>query len=623
MASSSTPALLCALFLFGALSVLFFSSVRRADAAAACNMQVYTQDWGSGRLNGLPFTAVDDFDTDDKPSRWQVDRRKHFLRQKRKIKRNEDSLNSKGSALIWNDGYQYPSMTVTFTMRSKDNSKSVMSFVWRYQNSQSYYQFEWSSKKNSKYFRIKKRNSGVDNFSLLSSESVPDYIKNEFYSIRVYVDGGVMNVSIASSTESFNISAYDTDHSTGTFGFYTVANGKMSYDDLIITIPCANVTTLTNTTILRNTVNAYKIQVDDPTQVLVVRTEVLGAGCCIHLSTDFESFPTSTSFVSRDVLSDNRFSSLYVYPLSVGQYFLKLFASSEVSSTYDVSIIPEFVPIRELNVSLPVTSLSVAVKGWLFFKFVPDTSYSFLSFVVSQTSGNRSIPYISTYLRQGQLPELTIFYLEQSIPDVNGVHTIVLRDVEAGVPYFLAAYGTSDALPQYVVDVVVTAPFPTITSIDPTTGGTPGGYLMTIVGKNFGNRQDASVALGGQSCPIFTYTPFFITCVVPAGTGLGHNVSVTKAGAESNKFTFDYDAPLLDSAAIVSAPTIGGPTLTLFGSSFGLTGGVVTVGIRNCVVTSQLHSMVSVLEVWVLTTYTMVTLVPCPAGKVHSTTECN
>jgi cysteine-rich repeat protein len=135
---------------------------------------------------------------------------------------------------------------------------------------------------------------------------------------------------------------------------------------------------------------------------------------------------------------------------------------------------------------------------------------------------------------------------------------------------------------------------PSISSITPSSGPQLGGTRITIQGLNFGpSSADSvrSVLVGatGESCTLVpgvaSHTE--IQCVTPAGTG-SSDVMVAVDGQISNAQPFDYvPPPSLSSISPSSADTIGGSTLTIYGSDFKASGNTATVGGRSCPATLE------------------------------------
>lgn len=131
---------------------------------------------------------------------------------------------------------------------------------------------------------------------------------------------------------------------------------------------------------------------------------------------------------------------------------------------------------------------------------------------------------------------------------------------------------------------------PSIASISPSAIPTSGA-LITLTGNNFG-ASGAWVFVDGAACPVTSQTHTSIECAVPAGTGLNKTVTVNVDGQSSNSATLSYQAPVLSSVTPSNGHTAGGDVLTLSGTNFGTSGGVVTVGGATCPLTLQTHQQI-------------------------------
>ena len=133
---------------------------------------------------------------------------------------------------------------------------------------------------------------------------------------------------------------------------------------------------------------------------------------------------------------------------------------------------------------------------------------------------------------------------------------------------------------------------PTLISVTPNTDNTSGGSIVLVKGTNFGTNP--TITIGGSVCTLdgpVNEDQTEVYCQVPPGQGTSRSVQVNVNSQLSNTVTFSYNGPVLDSIEIGDAPTTGGTTLTLHGSSFG-TSGTVSVGSSNCPITFHSHTKV-------------------------------
>lgn len=120
---------------------------------------------------------------------------------------------------------------------------------------------------------------------------------------------------------------------------------------------------------------------------------------------------------------------------------------------------------------------------------------------------------------------------------------------------------------------------PAINLIQPVSGSTAGGTLVTIFGSNF--ESGAAVTFGGDTATnINVLGPAQITCVTPAHSAGTVTVAVTNpdggTGSLSNGFTYNV-APTITSITPIVGSIIGGTSVTIMGTGF-QTGATVSFG---------------------------------------------
>jgi len=125
------------------------------------------------------------------------------------------------------------------------------------------------------------------------------------------------------------------------------------------------------------------------------------------------------------------------------------------------------------------------------------------------------------------------------------------------------------------VSFTVTAPAPSITSLNPASGlaGSP----VTISGANFGTTQGTStVQFNGTAATPTSWSATSIGVTVPAGATTG-NVVVTVGGAASNGVTFAVTAAGPNITSLNPTSGLVGSAVTISGANFGATQGTSTV----------------------------------------------
>jgi hypothetical protein len=119
---------------------------------------------------------------------------------------------------------------------------------------------------------------------------------------------------------------------------------------------------------------------------------------------------------------------------------------------------------------------------------------------------------------------------------------------------------------------------PVITSVDPQTDITID-QEITVHGSNFGVL--GSVLIDQTICTLVVYDHSQVTCIMPEGAGVGHELTIVAAGITSNAIIVDYLLPNIDSIDPLTASSAGGSLMTITGAAFGITG-VVTIGPYSC-----------------------------------------
>ena len=160
---------------------------------------------------------------------------------------------------------------------------------------------------------------------------------------------------------------------------------------------------------------------------------------------------------------------------------------------------------------------------------------------------------------------------------------------QTGISFQLPA---GEGLGQAVVVIVSNQPSPPwlvnygppgINNMNPTTGNTAGGTIITLTGTNFGLHP--LVTVGGNFAQIVTNTHSLIQFKLPPGQGTNIQVSVLVAGQPSSSVRFDYDPPAISYFSPATGPTAGGPVIALKGINLGSSG---TVWFGDNVVTNFL-----------------------------------
>ena len=123
---------------------------------------------------------------------------------------------------------------------------------------------------------------------------------------------------------------------------------------------------------------------------------------------------------------------------------------------------------------------------------------------------------------------------------------------------------------------------------------TAGGYILTILGTNFGTSRDGDyplqASLGGTLCSSTTLlgtkgeglTIQTVLCVAPAGSGTNNTIQVTAGSRVAvAASTFDYSRPVIESFSPKTLTVFERVTITVTGRNFGLDPSKLKVNVRH------------------------------------------
>jgi hypothetical protein len=143
------------------------------------------------------------------------------------------------------------------------------------------------------------------------------------------------------------------------------------------------------------------------------------------------------------------------------------------------------------------------------------------------------------------------------------------------------------------VSFTVTAPGPSVTGLNPTSGVV--GTSVTISGVNFGATQGSStVTFNGIVATATSWSATSITATVPAGATSG-NVLVTVGGTVSNGVTFTVTVPVPNITSLNPTSGLVGASVTIAGANFGATQGTSTVKFNGTMATPTSWSPTSIV----------------------------
>ena len=167
--------------------------------------------------------------------------------------------------------------------------------------------------------------------------------------------------------------------------------------------------------------------------------------------------------------------------------------------------------------------------------------------------------------------------------------TRILATTPAGVGLNLPVQVSVGGLSSNIVFFSYDAP--SISSINPTSGPTAGGTLLTIHGLSFGPSPGVA-RLSETNMTITAWSHTMVVATTPAGVGLDRPVQVLTASGTSNSAFFDYNEPSISGINPTSGPTSGGTTLTIIGQNYGESPGIATLDGVSMTITSWSHTTV-------------------------------
>lgn len=131
---------------------------------------------------------------------------------------------------------------------------------------------------------------------------------------------------------------------------------------------------------------------------------------------------------------------------------------------------------------------------------------------------------------------------------------------------------------------------PVVTAVEPLNAASGTGVYLTITGTSFGTSTNGAVTVGGMSCTSTPaqYQDTRIICALPVGSGYKLPLNVTVSGQVSiQTWLFTY-VPTISSVTFTSAPTAGGTSITVTGTSYAskIASTIILVAGVSCPVTS-------------------------------------
>ncbi|MCI0342026.1 MAG: IPT/TIG domain-containing protein [Planctomycetales bacterium] len=204
---------------------------------------------------------------------------------------------------------------------------------------------------------------------------------------------------------------------------------------------------------------------------------------------------------------------------------------------------------------------------------------------VSPASGSASGGTAVTLSGTGFLPGATVLFGASLATSVSVVSsTTITCTTPAGTGSVTVTVTNPDGQSSTPLNAYTYwGPAPTLASVAPASGSSLGLTYVTLTGTGF--QSGATVAFGSAAAPsVWFSSATRITCTTPAGTG---TVPVTVTNSDTQSATlsaaFAYTAPPAPTVTSVSpnaGPLVGGQTVTISGTGFGI-GATVLFGING------------------------------------------
>ena len=289
-------------------------------------------------------------------------------------------------------------------------------------------------------------------------------------------------------------------------------------------------------------------------------------------------------------------------------------AFTVISPTQITAIVPysNSSGIADITVTTPYGSDSV---GYIYTAYVPVPSPPTITSISpsnGSTLGGQTVTVTGTNLNEttsvtfgGTAATFTVDSPSQITATTPSSDSAGMVEVVVATP----SGNDSGSYAYYILQV----PQPTIASISPSNGSTPGGQTVTIAGTNLDGAT--SVTFGGTPAEITSDSPTQITVTTPAhSAGTVAIAVVTSSGTATDPSAYTFESP---SESLPTVPTI--PTITSVSPSTGLTlgGENVTITGTDLAGTSSISFGGSIASISsVSPTQVIVTTPAHPAGIV-------
>jgi len=272
-----------------------------------------------------------------------------------------------------------------------------------------------------------------------------------------------------------------------------------------------------------------------------------------------------------------------------GSSTVKFNGISAVPTSWSASSIVAPVPVSATTGNVVVTVGGMASNGVSFTVTVPAPSITSLNPTSGVLGTSVTITGANFGASQGTS---TVSFNGIGAAPTSWSATSIVAPVPAGATTGNVVV-TVGGVASNGVGFTVTAPGPSITSLNPSSG--LAGASVTVTGANFGATQGTStVKFNGISAPPTSWSATSIVAAVPTGATTG-NVVVTVGGVASNGVSFTVTVPAPSITSVNPASGLVGASVTITGANFGATQGTSTVKFNGTAATPTSWSATSIV----------------------------
>ncbi|MEK7689833.1 MAG: IPT/TIG domain-containing protein, partial [Bdellovibrionota bacterium] len=183
-------------------------------------------------------------------------------------------------------------------------------------------------------------------------------------------------------------------------------------------------------------------------------------------------------------------------------------------------------------------------------------------------SGNISVTIAGSNFSTGTAPTVTVGGTACSVGSNTATQIVCTAPAKTAGAYDVVITN-SNSTTTTAASAFTYNPFPTISSVSPSSGTTVGGTSITVAGTGFLLTSGFKIEIDGSTCTVPAGNATAVSCTTPSGTAGAKTITVTNADTQSVNSTFTYlQAPTLSGVQPPAGAVAGGFTLTLSGSNF-------------------------------------------------------